>query len=270
MTAAYAVVGDPVAHSLSPLIHNGWIAAIGADATYTAVRLQSENAAEDIRRMAGMGFSGLNVTLPHKQAALAAAAVRSPMAAAIGAANTLVRESDATWSAHNTDIDGFARALHHILGQDLGGARVVLIGSGGAARAALVLLAREGADITMVNRTPATAANLAQELAPRTRTGGLDELPALAAKADMVVNSASLGHSGGRLPDLPDGKGRPFMDMSYGKAAAGVLAQAREVGWAPHDGLRMLVGQAAAAFRLWFGVDPDEAAALRACEQAIA
>jgi shikimate dehydrogenase len=93
----------------------------------------------------------------------------------------------------------------------------------------------------------------------------------VAENADIIVNSASLGHAGAghagaSLPALPAGRDRPFLDMSYGKAAQGALAQARAAGWAPHDGLRMLVGQAAAAFHIWFGIAPDVAGALKACQ----
>lgn len=266
---AYAVVGDPVSHSLSPLIHNLWLKKAGVDAVYSAVHLQSANAAEDIRRMSDMGFHGLNVTLPHKQAALQAAAKRSPGAERIGAANTLARENDGTWTAFNTDIDGFSSALHHVLGKSVARGRVVLIGSGGAARAAVVHLAEAGADLAIVNRTEANARQLADELAPDAETAGMEALPRLAIDADVVVNSASLGHAGDALPVLPAGRGRPFLDMSYGRAAAGALMQAEASGWTPHDGFRMLVGQAAAAFRIWFGIDPDEDAALAACQEAV-
>ena len=95
-------------------------------------------------------------------------------------------------------------------------------------------------------------------------------LAAFAEAADIVVNSASLGHAGEPLPALPAGKGRPFLDLSYGKAVAGTLTAAASSGWTPHDGLPMLVGQAAAAFRIWFGISPDEASALKACREAVA
>lgn len=266
---AYAVVGDPVSHSLSPLIHNRWMKEAGIDAVYSAVHLQSKDAVEDIRRMSAMGFHGLNVTLPHKHAALKAAARRSPEAELIGAANTLARENDGTWTAFNTDIDGFSSALLHVMGKSVARGRVVLIGSGGAARAAVVHLGRAGVDLAIVNRTEANARQLADELAPDAETAGMEALPRLAMDADVVVNSASLGHAGDALPALPAGRGRPFLDMSYGRAAAGALSQAEAAGWTPHDGFRMLVGQAAAAFRIWFGVDPDEDGALAACREAV-
>jgi shikimate dehydrogenase len=265
----YAVVGDPVSHSLSPLIHNRWMREAGLDAHYSAIHLQAEDAAPGIRLLA-RDYSGLNITLPHKVAALAASSEASANAKRIGAANTLARNASGGWSAHNTDIEGFAEALRSAGANDLKGKPVVLIGAGGAARAAVLHLADLGADISLVNRSQENAEALAKDLAPHANTAGLDQLGALAGEAAVVVNSASLGHAGGGLPPLPPGRGRPFLDMSYGKAAESVLNQARLAGWMPHDGLRMLVAQAAAAFHIWFGLSPDTGGALDACRAAVA
>jgi shikimate dehydrogenase len=267
-TRLYAVVGDPVAHSLSPMIHNRWIAEAGLNAVYVALHLRTDHASADLKALARSGFCGLNITLPHKRAAFEAGEIRSPEAQSVGAANTLSRNADGAWAAHNTDVEGFSNALLAATAVDpmaLKGRRVVLIGAGGAARAALVCLKRLGADIAIVNRSIANAESLANDLAPGAETAGFDDLAELASEAAIVVNTASLGHAGADLPDLPAGEGRPFLDMSYGKAAAGILAAARDAGWTPHDGLTMLVGQAAAAFRIWFGVSPDVAGALTAC-----
>jgi shikimate dehydrogenase len=268
MTKLFAVVGDPVAHSLSPMIHNAWLQAAGLDAHYARVHLQSDNAANDIRAMA-KEYAGLNVTLPHKVAALNAAARVEALAAKIGAANTLVNEGGG-WVAHNTDVTGFEAAAR-AAGCEIGpGLNVVLIGAGGAARAAVTSLHEAGARITILNRSVENAQKLARELASSAEIGALDELGARGEAADLIVNSASLGHGGASLPGLPAGKGRPFLDLSYGKAADGTLKAAEAAGWAPHDGLTMLVAQAAAAFRLWFGIDPDQAEALAACRRAVA
>ena len=266
--ARYAVVGDPVAHSLSPLIHNAWMVEAGLDAHYERVHLKSETVAADISDMA-RAYSGINVTLPHKIAALEASANSSPEARVVGAANTLVRAGDG-WTAHNTDVAGFEIAMRAVAGEELQNLRVLLIGAGGAARAVVVSLNRAGAQLTIANRSAVNAAALANELAPQAVTAGLSEVDALSASADIIVNSASLGHAGASLPLLAPGKGRPFLDLSYGKAAAATLQAAASAGWAPHDGLTMLVGQAAAAFHLWFGVAPDQARALAACRAAVA
>ncbi len=270
MTRQYAVVGDPVAHSLSPLIHNGWMQAHGLDAHYSRIQLRSADPAADLRAMAQI-YAGLNVTLPHKIAALNAAAKSSPDARAVGAANTLVREGD-TWTAYNTDMEGFEVAFANALGlgRAPGKASVLLVGAGGAARAAVVSLGRSGARLAIANRSVDNARKLAAELAPQARIAGLDDIGRLAAEADIVVNSASLGHAGASLPPLGPGRGRPFLDLSYGKAAAPALDAAARAGWAPHDGLAMLVAQAAAAFRLWFGIAPDRDSALAACRAELA
>jgi len=266
-TRQFAVVGDPVAHSLSPLIHNEWMAVAGLDAHYSRVHLQSEDAAQDLRAM-GQIYSGLNITLPHKVAALKAAVEASVEARAIGAANTLVAGAGG-WTAHNTDVDGFEAMLRAAIGDVRPGLRVLMIGAGGAARAASFSLNRVGAKVSIANRTVENARALAAELAPGARVGGMDELGALVAEADVVVNTASLGHAGGGIAGLPAGEGRPLLDMSYGKAAAAVLGPAAAAGWATHDGLTMLVAQAAAAFKLWFGIAPDQASALAACRRAV-
>ena len=114
--ARYAVVGDPVAHSLSPLIHNAWMVEAGLDAHYERVHLKSETVAADIRDMA-RAYSGINVTLPHKIAALEASANSSPEARVVGAANTLVRAGDG-WTAHNTDVAGFEIAMRAVAGEE--------------------------------------------------------------------------------------------------------------------------------------------------------
>lgn len=268
MTRQYAVVGDPVAHSLSPLIHNGWMQAHGLDAHYSRIHLQSANAAPDLRAMAHL-YAGLNVTLPHKIAALNAAANVSPEARAVGAANTLVRAGE-TWTAHNTDIEGFEVALADALGRAPEKLNVLLIGAGGAARAAALALNRSGAHLTIANRSQENAAALARELAPQAAIAGLDDVERFAGAADVVVNSASLGHAGVNLPPLGPGRGRPFLDLSYGNAAAAALGAAEQAGWTPHDGLPMLVAQAAAAFRLWLGIAPDQENALAACRAELA
>ena len=269
-TRLYGVVGDPIAHSLSPLIHNRWIAEARLDAVYVALHLKTPDAAADLRALARAGFSGLSVTLPHKASALVSAVHSSPEAKGVGAANTLVREADGEWSAHNTDVAGFSLALAAAGANRLSGKRVVLIGAGGAARSAVVALLAHGAKLAIVNRSHVNAVRLGADLAPEAEIWGMDRLNQLASEADLVINSASLGHAGEALPTLPAGRGRPFLDLSYGRAARETLAAARAADWRAHDGLAMLVGQAEAAFRLWFGVNPDAQGALKACRAIVA
>jgi shikimate dehydrogenase len=134
----------------------------------------------------------------------------------------------------------------------------------------VVALVARGANLAIVNRSTANAETLGADLAPTAEIWGMDRLNQLASEADLVINSASLGHDGAKLPALPAGRGRPFLDLSYGRAARDTLAAANSAGWSAHDGLRMLVGQAEAAFRLWFGVAPDADGALQACRAIVA
>ena len=263
-TQLYGVVGDPIVHSLSPMIHNLWLTQLGIDAVYAALHLRSAAPVEDLQMLARAGYAGLSITLPYKLAALAGAGRRSPEAEHIGAANTLVREPDLTWSAYNPDITGFAAAFAAALGGRPTGARVCLIGAGGSARAVVAHLKAAGARLAIVNRTRANADHLAADLAPDAQTGDMTSLAQFAARADALVNAASFGHSGEQPPALPEGAGRTFFDLSYGKAAAPTLGAARDSGWKTHDGLPMLVAQAADAFELWFGVRPDPQPALAA------
>ena len=134
MTALYGVVGDPVSHSLSPVIHNAWMRDHQLDATYEAFLVPAGELADGLSTLERRGAKGLNITLPHKEAALAHADTQSDIARRIGAANTLVRTKDGGWHAENTDAPGFAETLGaaHI---DVAGQNVCVLGAGGAARA---------------------------------------------------------------------------------------------------------------------------------------
>jgi len=266
-TRLYGVIGDPVAHSFSPLIHNEWMAEAGLDAVYVPFHLTGASPASDIAALARLGCSGLNVTLPHKAAALSAASGSSAEARRIGAANTLRREPDGGWTAFNTDVHGFAYALSQVWRDPLEGAQALLIGAGGSARAALHHLSAAGARVRIANRTPERAHALALELCPQAAVSGFSDIPELSAWADVVINTASAGHGGGSPPDLAPGDGRPFLDLSYGRAAAEALELAGARGWRACDGLPMLVAQAAAAFEIWFGLRPDMETALARCRR---
>jgi shikimate dehydrogenase len=266
----FGVVGDPVAHSLSPALHNAWIAETGANAVYVPFHLKTDDARSDLAALARAGCAGLNITLPHKVAALAAASQSSEEAHAIGAANTLSLNADRTWTAHNTDVSGFAFALGRSCPGPLSGARCLLIGAGGSARAALYHLRRAGAEVTIANRTRERAAELAGDLCPGARVISLADVEAASRHADMVVNTASFGHDGDAPPSLSAGGGRAYLDLSYGQAASAALAAARSAGWVAEDGLAMLAGQAADAFAIWFGARPDPEPALARCRLLVA
>ncbi len=269
MTDRLGVIGDPVAHSLSPLIHNPWLQAAGIDARYEAIHVPDGQLPDALDRLYKEGVVGLNVTLPHKQAALAAAASASEAASRIGAANTLSRGENGTWLADNTDAPGVLKALEMAGLAELSGCRTLVLGAGGSARAVVYALSESGAEITLLNRTLERAGALLTEIAPgNTVYGPLSGLPDKLNAADLVINTTSGGHSG-QMHTLTQGGGRLFLDISYGPAAAAQLAHADEMGWQVRDGLTMLVAQAAESFRIWFGQMPDTQAALVRCRQAV-
>jgi shikimate dehydrogenase len=263
-TAVYAVLGHPIRHSFSPRLHNSWMAAEALDAVYVALPLDPQEAAADIRALHRAGLNGLNVTAPHKAAALAASAVVSPLAARVGAANTLVRGPEG-WVAHNTDVLGFSTALTSQVGSDsLAGAPVLVLGAGGSARAVLIALQQHGAEITLANRTAARAQETLDAVGVSARVIPWDAVAAIAPEARVVINATSAGHGTGPAPILPAPR-RPdalAIDLSYGPAAHPFLEPSGTAGWRVEDGLSMLVHQAARAFELWFGLLPDVAQTL--------
>ena len=176
------VAGFPVAHSRSPVMHAAALAELGLDWEYLKVPVAPELFAETVRALPRSGFRGVNVTVPHKEAALALADSRSPAAAAIGAANTLSFAGDGAIAAENTDAPGFLAAL----GQDARGLRATVLGAGGSARAVAWALADAGAErVAVVNRTPGRAVALAEDLGVE-----VDTAPAA---GDLLVNCTSVG-----------------------------------------------------------------------------
>ncbi|MEM5515689.1 shikimate dehydrogenase [Henriciella sp. AS95] len=270
MMQKLAVIGDPVGHSLSPQIHMTWIDAMGLDASYESKRVPTGEAVEALEDFARKEYVGLNVTLPHKQAVLKSVSEASPAVRAIGAANTLQRIGASDWAAYNTDAPGLMAALERVGMKSVAGKTVLLLGAGGAARAALFALDDAGAEIIVLNRTVEKAATVISECCQRSHQyGPLEDLALHAEKADLVINSASIGHGGDHFV-LPEGDGRLFFEMSYGAPAASQLAHARAKGWDIEDGLGMLVCQAAESFRIWFGGElPDVEIALEACRETL-
>ena len=267
MSALYGVIGDPVAHSLSPLIHSGWIREHRLDAAYLPMHVPAGQLAEALATLERRHAAGLNITLPHKIDALRLCDEITPAAQAIGAVNTLSRTETGGWRGDNTDAPGFLSALADEDRSDITDRSVYVIGAGGAARAVVYSLVSEGARVTICNRTPERAEHLAATFGAEASLS-LDEGLAQFGGADLVVNTASLGHAGGVL-DLPAGDGRLFYDISYGKTAAGLLSEAAQRGWQTADGLGMLVAQAAASFRIWTGITPSIESALRRCRNAL-
>jgi shikimate dehydrogenase len=262
MGKRYAVIGHPVAHSLSPRIHAAFARQAGIAMEYVAI-----DAPDFAAALAAFDGDGANVTLPHKAAAAAACATLGDAARRCGVVNTLTRR-EGGWHGDNTDGSGLVRDLTARQGLDLRGRRTLLLGAGGGARGVAPALLDAGiADLFIVNRTPARADALADLLgAPgRVHPRYAEDLAALG-EFDLVVNATSAARDGGgagaglpaMLPMSLAGHRTAAVDLGYGEAAVGFLAWARAAGVRDAiDGLGMLVEQAAASFSLWHGVMPD-------------
>jgi shikimate dehydrogenase len=248
------VFGWPVAHSRSPAMHAAALRHAGLDGwSYQRLPVPPALFTETARALGPAGFRGANVTIPHKEAALALADAASDAARAIGAANTLTYEPDGAIHADNTDAPG----LLDVLG-DRPRATAVVLGAGGSARAVVWALQHEGADVRVWNRTPERAAALGAEvLAPG------DPLPG----ADVLVNCTSVGLADPSttfkdLPLDPDAMSSyaTVVDLVYRPGGTALELAARERGAAVVGGLEVLVRQGARSFRRWTGVAPDLAA----------
>ena len=270
MIQRLAVIGDPVGHSLSPQIHMTWIDSMGLDASYESIRVPRGETAAALKDFAHKKFRGLNVTLPHKQAVLESVSRVTPAVEAIGAANTLTLQTDGTWSADNTDAPGLMAALQRKGIQNVSGKTVLVLGAGGAARAALYALDKAGANLIVLNRTVEKAEAVLEEICSRSHHfGPLEELASRAEGADFLINTTSAGHTGEYIT-LPEGNGRLFMEMSYGQPARAQIGHASAQGWEAVDGLGMLVCQAAESFRIWFGGElPPIEPALEVCRETL-
>lgn len=261
MTRHYAVFGHPVAHSLSPRIHAAFARQFGIDLDYRAIDAAPEALAAALQTFADTGGAGANITLPHKESALAVCQTLSDSARRAGAVNTLSRR-DGHWQGDNTDGIGLLHHLTERLRLDLRGRRVLLLGAGGAARGVAPALLDAGiAGLYIVNRSPEKADALADRLGEpgRVHTRYWDDLGNTGV-FDMVINATSAGRHDGRLA-LPFGLVTPrttAVDLSYGDAAIAFLAWARTAGCHEAvDGLGMLVEQAAESFTLWHGKRPE-------------
>jgi len=261
MTARYAVFGHPVVHSLSPRIHAAFGTQLGIAMEYAAIDAGAGDFASAIAAFAAAGGLGANVTLPHKERALALCAEASARARRAGAANTLTHR-DGAWVGDNTDGIGLVHDLTERRRIDLRGRRVLMVGAGGAARGVAPALLDAGIDeLWIVNRTPARADALADAMGEpgRVHTRYWADLPNLG-RFDMVVNATSAGRTGGAL-ELPFALAGPrtlAVDLSYGEAAGPFLAWAEAAGCQDRvDGLGMLVEQAAESFAIWHGRRPD-------------
>jgi shikimate dehydrogenase len=261
-TTVAAVIGDPIAHSQSPAIHNAAFAAVDIDWVFVALPVAAGNGAGAVEAMRTVGLGGMSVTMPHKEAVATAADERSDAVAALGAANCLVAVDDGRIRAENTDGAGFLAGLADDTGRTVEGSRVAILGAGGAARAIAHACGDAGAaSVFVVNRTADRASIAAALAGPVGTVAG----PADIASADIVINATPVGMGADRsLPCDPAvlHDGQVVVDLIYDPVETPWLAAARAAGIEAHNGLSMLVHQAAIAFTHWTGL-PAPVAAMR-------
>ena len=262
MTDKYCVIGNPVAHSKSPIIHPVFAAQTGQDIAYERCLAPVDGFADTVRRLIAEGSKGANVTVPFKIEAGEIATRLSDRARAAGAVNTLSFR-DGEIFADNTDGAGLVADIVRNAGVPLKDKRVLMLGAGGAARGAVLPILTEGPrELVVANRTRATAEQLAAQFGGRVKVCGFDEIDA---PFDVVINATSASLAG-ELPPIPAlafCQGTLAFDMMYAKNPTVFMDFARAHGAAVRDGLGMLVEQAAEAFAIWRGVRPDTRQLLR-------
>lgn len=267
------VMGYPVMHSRSPKLHNYWLAKYGLTGTYVPLAIKAEHLRAALRALPALGFSGCNLTIPHKEAALAIVDKVDPLARRIGAVNCIVVAADGSLTGQNHDAFGYIESVREAQPAwraDAG--PIVVIGAGGGARAVLVSLIDQGArEIRLVNRTPARAKALAGELGGPITALGWEQREVALKGAAMLVNATNQGMVGEppldlALDALP--AGALVSDIIYIPRETALLAAARKRGNPTVNGLGMLLHQARPAFHAWFGIMPEVTPELRAMIEA--
>ena len=274
-TQVVGVIGWPIEHSVSPPMHNAAFRALGLDWCYVPLPVEPGKVSGVLQAIRTLGMRGINATVPHKQSLLSLVDELTPAARAIGAVNTVVVREDGCLG-HNTDAQGFLRALRESDFEPEGCSALVL-GAGGASRAVVYALVSVGAHVTVLNRTSEKARALATDFGPVNpeaylESGALDAetVAQVATDLDLVVNTTPLGmwpHTDATV--WPAGVGLPsgalFYDLVYNPRETLLMRQAKEAGSRAVDGLGMLVHQGAEAFALWTGQEPPVDIMYRAC-----
>ncbi|MFW6027445.1 MAG: shikimate dehydrogenase [bacterium] len=262
------VMGWPVAHSLSPRLHGYWLDVLGLDGAYVPFAVRPEDLGLALKALPRLGVVGINLTVPHKERALPLMARLDKAARTIGAVNTVTAAPDGLLTGRNTDAYGFLRHLEESAPSwRPGSGAAVVLGAGGAARAAIHALQEAGvADIRMVNRTPERAQKLLREFGLGYGVFSLEEVDRAFPEAALLVNATSLGMTGApplelSLDGLPEGC--IVYDLVYAPLETPLLAAARARGHKCVDGLGMLIHQAVPAFEAFFGVRPEVTAEVR-------
>lgn len=271
-TKIAAVIGKPIAHSMSPLLHNFWFKNLGIDGAYIPLEVAEDDFLDVVQALQKAGFSGVNVTIPHKQRAVQAVSELSEPARLAGAVNTILFRRDGVAFGTNTDGEGFMRNLaEHAADFSLAGGQVTMIGAGGAARSIGLALTQAGiAQLTIINRTHQRAEALAETLAPHTsalvRTASWEKRDQEVGDSKLLINTTSAGMNG-HCPLHIDLNGMSsdavVSDIVYNPLKTPLLTQAEELGLVTVDGLGMLLHQAVPGFLHWGGQEPAVTAELR-------
>jgi shikimate dehydrogenase len=261
------VIGHPIKHSRSPLIHGYWLKTLGIAGSYEAIDVAPEALKAHFARIHAGEFAGGNVTVPLKEGAFRLCDALDPLAERIGASNTLIRRADGSIIGRNTDYMGFLGNLDQSApGWDQAMGDVIVLGAGGAARAIVVALeGRDAGAIHVLNRTREKAEAF-RALSPKVIPGTLEDFARLALAARLVVNTTTIGMHGTRFDDLPLSrlpKDCLVTDIVYTPLETPLLAEARALGLRTVDGLGMLLHQAVPGFEAWFGTRPEVTPELR-------
>ena len=268
MTTKAFVIGHPINHSRSPLIHGTWLAEHEIDGSYEAIDVAPDALPGFFERLRSGEFAGGNVTIPHKEAVFALCDEVDPLARKIGAVNTLVVRGGKVFGS-NTDYLGFLGNLDAAVpGWSDGPADAMILGAGGAARAVLVALQRRnGGKVHILNRTLANAQALVDDIEGPFEAHGFDAFAALAPRTGIIINTTSIGMHGSRFDWLDFAllpKTALVTDIVYVPLMTPLLAEAAAHGLKTVDGLGMLLHQAVPGFEAWFGVRPTVTPELRA------
>ena len=263
------IMGHPVAHSRSPMIHGYWLKTLGIPGAYEFKDLTPDEFVPFISNLAANGYVGGNVTVPHKEAAYRTVSSRDAASEAVGALNVLWLENGKLMGG-NSDVHGFIDNLDdQAPGWKVAGCKALVLGAGGAGRSAVYALKQRGVEVHIVNRTAARAEELAKRFGATAH--GWNDVPKLLAQSDVLVNCTSLGMQGKdalQVDLAPLKKSAVVYDIVYVPLQTALLGQAKKRGHRTVDGLGMLLQQAGFGFRKWFGGDPKVTRELRSIVEA--